>query len=91
MKRARFSPVQVDVPMVEPISNLGRQHAIEGREVHEHPGGVIDRAGHRDIAHVAVAVIVGARTIPEDLTVTGVVPVGAAIAVCGRERHASRQ
>ena len=55
------------------------------------PVSGIDITGHGHVAHVAMAVKVRARACPEDALVALVGPIGPAVAMRRRERHAARE
>src|SRR5438128_9224886 len=62
----KFRNVQVDVPVVEAIADLEGQHAIELRDVDEHPRAGIDFAADGNLAGVRVPVIIGSGAQSKD-------------------------
>lgn len=81
--------VEIDVAMIEALAHFARENAIQLTEVDDHAGPRIDLAGDRDVAHIAVSVIMLTRAQAEYPRVFFVGPVGASIAMRRGEQDAT--
>jgi len=77
--------------VIEPVSDFGRQHSIQQREIDDHSGQWINVATDRDVARIAMAVEPLARTQAEHLLVPFVRPLRTPIAMRRGECHAARE
>src|SRR4051812_48919098 len=57
--------IDVDVPVVKPIPHLRSKNVVENSKIYDEPRDVVYRSAHRNVADIAVAVVVRPRASSE--------------------------
>src|SRR4051812_12255965 len=78
---AKFGHIDVDVPVVEPIPHLRSQNVVENSKIDDESRDIVDRSSDRDVADVAMPVIVRPGAGSERLHVLFIAPFGATVSV----------
>ena len=82
---------KIDVTMIKALMDLSLQYLVKEPQIDNETGLFINRAGHGDIAAVAMPMKMWIRTRTEHRLILSVTPIVAAISVRGREENATRQ
>ena len=84
-----FRHVEIDIAMIESLSDFDAQHVVEYAEIDDHSRFGIDGTGDSHVTHIAMAVKVFPCATPEHTFVFFFAPVCATIPMRGGEGDSS--